>query len=353
MVRKVRSTDIEQQEGRIIRQGNQNPEVKIFRYLTKSTFDSYSYQLLEQKQKFIGQIMTSKSPVRSAEDIDEAALSYAEVKALASGNPMIKEKMELDNDVARLKMIKANYQSQIYQMQDDISVNFPKQIAQMKALIAGLEQDVETAKAIPVLTDEKGKSLTDVTVVGKQFHDRKDAGLAIIAACAGLKAIDTGGEIGSYGGFALSAAYDSFSSQFLIHIQGKVTRTVNVSKDSPTANINLLENAVAGIADDLAKARQQLETVEQQLQNAMIEVQKPFPQEQELADKLARLSELNRALDNDAEREGRRTSDIVADMDTDHPCKPSIRDRLRAAQTRNAQRSTPERTQHRNHDLSL
>ena len=243
MVRKVRSTDIEQQEGRIIRQGNQNPEVKIFRYITTGSFDAYMWQILEQKQKFIGQIMTSKSPVRSAEDIDEAALSYAEVKALASGNPMIKEKMELDNDVARLKMIKANYQSQIYQMQDDISVNFPQKIAQMKSLIAGLEQDVETAKAIPVLTDEKGKSLTDVTVVGKQFHDRKDAGLAIIAACAGLKAIDTGGEIGSYGGFKLSAAYDSFNSKFLLRIQGKTSRTVEINKDTPLANVNRLEAA--------------------------------------------------------------------------------------------------------------
>lgn len=353
MVRKVRSTDIEQQEGRIIRQGNQNPEVKIFRYITKSSFDSYSWQILEQKQKFIGQIMTSKSPVRSADDIDEAALSYAEVKALASGNPLIKEKMQLDNDVSRLKMIKANYQSQIYQMQDDISVNFPKKIAQMKALIAGLESDVETAKAIPVLTDEKGKALTEITVVGKQFHDRKEAGLAIIAACAGLKAIDTGGEIGSYGGFTLSAAYDSFASQFLLHIQGKVTRTVNVSKDSPTANINRLENAVAGIADDLAKARQQLGTVEQQLHNAMIEVKKPWPQEQELSEKLARLSELNRALDNGAEKEGRKTSDIVANADTDRPRKPSIRDRLRAAQARSAQRTAPDRTQHRKHDQSL
>lgn len=311
-------------------------------------------QLLEQKQKFIGQIMTSKSPVRSADDVDEAALSFAEVKALASGNPLIREKMELDNDVARLKMIQASYQSQICQMQDDISINYPTQIAELKAVIAALEQDQKTAEAIPVLTDKDGNEQIDITVVGKQFRDKKEAGLAIIAACAGLKEIKTGGDIGTYGGFTLSVTYDSCWNKFDLHIKGKASRKVEIGKD-PNSNIRKIKAELALIPQYLENARLKLETVEQQLENAKIEVTKPFPQEAELNEKLERLSALNRELDNGVEVKASqvKTSDVIAGDDCDYVRKPSILGRLRKAQAakRSQQPRVPQNQKKRDHSI--
>ena len=343
-----RPSDIQQREGRIVRQGNQNPQVKIFRYVTKSTFDSYSWQLLEQKQKFIGQIMTSKSPVRSADDIDEAALSYAEVKALASGNPLIKEKMQLDNDVSRLKLMKSNYQSQVYQMQDDIAVNFPKRIAAAQELIVALKADIETAKALPTPELESEQTPLDMVIGGKHFTDRKEAGLAIIAACTGLKEIHSNGEIGSYGGFKLSVTYDVFSTKFNMSIQGMTSRSIEVSKD-PYTNIRRIQASIANIPSVLEQTQRQLETLQQQLENTNAEVGKPFPKEQELTEKLARLSELNRLLDNGQSQPARETSDIVADQMR----KPSIRDRLKAAQRESQRPQTNDRNRHKTNTMIL
>ena len=301
-IRRVCPSDIQQREGRIVRQGNQNPQVKIFRY------------------------MTSKSPVRSADDIDEAALSYAEVKALASGNPLIKEKMQLDNDVSRLKLMKSNYQSQVYQMQDDIAVNFPKRIASTQEYIAALKADMETAKGLPApVADE-----------------------AIVAACTALKDTHTDGEIGSIGGFTLKASYEPFTAKYILSIQGKASRTIEVGKDG-FANVRKVLTAIANIPSALATAQQQLETLQQQLENTKAEVDKPFPKEQELAEKLERLSELNRALDNGQSQTSRETSDIVADQ----PRKPSIRDRLQNAQRESQRQQTTDRVKHRNNTLSL
>ena len=349
-IRRVCPSDIQQREGRIVRQGNRNPQVIIFRYVTKSTFDSYSWQLLEQKQKFIGQIMTSKSPVRSADDIDEAALSYAEVKALASGNPLIKEKMTLDNEVSKLKLLKASFQSQVYQMQDDISVNFPKRIASTQEYIAALKADMETAKGLPAPVADETEEQTPLGMIisGSTFDQRKEAGLAIVAACTALKDTHTDGEIGSIGGFTLKASYEPFTAKYILSIQGKASRTIEVGKDG-FANVRKVLTAIANIPSALATAQQQLETLQQQLENTKAEVDKPFPKEQELAEKLERLSELNRALDNGQSQTSRETSDIVADQ----PRKPSIRDRLQNAQRESQRQQTTDRVKHRNNTLSL
>ena len=346
----ARAIDMQQREGRIIRQGNNNPQVKIFRYVQKGTFDAYSWQLLEQKQKFIFQIMTSKSPVRSADDIDEAALSYAEVKALASGNPLIKEKMTLDNEVSKLKLLKASFQSQVYQMQDDISVNFPKRIAATEEQIAALKADVETAKALPAPTMEDSEEQTPLGMVisGTTFDQRKEAGLAIIAACTALKELHSDGEIGSFGGFTLKASYEAFTAKYMIDIQGRASRSVEVGKD-PYANVRRILTAISHIPDALANAERQLFTLRQQLENTKAEVDKPFPKEQELAEKLERLSELNRALDNGQSQTERQTSDVVADQ----PRKPSIRERLRNAQQESQRPTGVDRSRHKSSTLTL
>lgn len=324
-----RPSDIQQREGRIIRQGNENERVRVFRYVTKGTFDAYMWQILEQKQKFIGQIMTSKSPVRTADDIDESALSYAEVKALASGNPAIKEKMQLDNDVSRLKLVKQNFMSQRYRLQDDININLPNRITELKNLITKMKVDEETAKAIPNAVDTDGKPLTDITIFGKHFTGWKEAGTAIYAACTGLKELSTGGEIGTFGGFKLIASFDSFNSQFEVSIVGAASRKVKIGKDG-TTNVRHLHDAIRGIPDRIENQKRTLSMVEQQLENSKAEVERPFPQEAELNEKLARLSVLNRELNVDGKEQG-RTNDVLADSDEERPPKPSIRSRLRQA----------------------
>ena len=291
-------SDLEQQEGRILRQGNQNEKVKIFRYVTEQTFDAYMWQLLENKQKFISQIMTSKSPVRSAEDVDDTALSYAEIKALATGNPYIKEKMDLDIQVSKLKLLKANHTSQIYRLESDIARRYPMEIAATKERVEGLRADLEAVK--PILAQEKDKedAAFTMTVGGKVYTDKKEAGTALIAACAGLKAVNTSGQVGEYHGFQLNASYDAFNQKFMLTIKRQCSYTIEIGKD-PLGNLQRITNALAGIEKRLPEAESKLATLKEQLAAAKEEVTKPFPQEEELRTKSERLAELNSLLNMD------------------------------------------------------
>ncbi len=288
--------DLEQQEGRILRQGNQNDKVQIYRYVTENTFDAYMWQILENKQKFISQIMTSKSPVRACEDVDDTALSYAEIKALATGNPYIKEKMDLDIQVSKLKLLKANHTSQKYRLETEIARNYPVKITALKERIAGLRADAEAVK--PLLEKEKEKDNFSMVIGGKTYTDRKEAGTAIIAACAGLKAVKTAGQIGEFHGFTLSANFDSFNQTFQLTIKGQCSYQIEVGKD-PLGNLQRISNALSGIEKKLTESELKLETVQQQLDTAKEEVEKPFAKEAELAEKLERLSELNALLNMD------------------------------------------------------
>lgn len=331
-------SDIEQQEGRIIRQGNMFPQVRIFRYITKGTFDAYSWQLLENKQKFISQIMTSKSPVRSADDIDEAALSYAEIKALATGNPYIKEKMDLDVQVAKLRLLKANFDSQRYRLEDDILVNFPKMITATEERIEGLKTDqIAAAENVP-----KDNDNFRMEVVGKTFDNKKEAGLAVIAACSGMKAIGKEGEIGSYAGFRMSVRYDVFNSVFELTLRGKSSYKVEVGTDA-IGNITRINNALADIPNHLKQAEERLETLHIQMANAKEEISKPFEQAAELKEKEERLSELNALLNMDADKDGDEHGFIdIADDEDEVADKPvqrvSVLDRLHRMQEKTKDR---------------
>ena len=288
--------NLEQQEGRILRQGNQNDKVQIYRYVTENTFDAYMWQILENKQKFISQIMTSKSPVRACEDVDDTALSYAEIKALATGNPYIKEKMDLDIQVSKLKLLKANHTSQKYRLETEIARNYPVKITALKERIAGLREDAEAVK--PLLEKEKAKDGFSMVIGGKTYVDRKEAGTALIAACAGLKAVDTAGQVGEFQGFRLHSEFDSFNQVYKLTIKGKCSYQIEISKD-PLGNLQRISNALSGIEKKLAEAEVNLETVQQQLATAKEEVEKPFAKETELTEKMERLSELNALLNMD------------------------------------------------------
>ena len=288
-------SDLEQQEGRILRQGNQNEKVKIFRYVTENTFDAYMWQILENKQKFISQIMTSKSPVRACEDVDDAALSYAEIKALATGNPYIREKMDLDIQVSKLKLMKANHTSQKYRLETDIAKNYPVQIAAQKEQIAGLRADREAVK--PIL-EEKEKDNFSMMIGGKTYTDRKEAGTAILAACAGLKAVKSNGQIGEFHGFSLNASYDSFYQTYKLTIKRQCSYQIEIGKDV-LGNLQRISNALTGIEKRLTEAEQKMENLLSQLATAQEEVAKPFPKEAELTEKMERLAELNSLLNMD------------------------------------------------------
>ena len=288
--------DLEQQEGRILRQGNQNDKVQIYRYVTENTFDAYMWQILENKQKFISQIMTSKSPVRACEDVDDTALSYAEIKALATGNPYIKEKMDLDIQVSKLKLLKANHTSQKYRLETEIARNYPVKITALKERIAGLKADAEAVK--PLLEKDKEKDDFSMVIGGKAYTDRKEAGTALIAACAGLKAVKTAGQIGEFHGFTLSANFDSFNQTYQLTIKRQCSYQIEVGKD-PLGNLQRISNALSGIEKKLTESEVKLETVQQQLATAREEVEKPFAKEDELAEKIERLSELNALLNMD------------------------------------------------------
>lgn len=304
-----RPSDIEQQEGRILRQGNQNAKVKIFRYVTEGTFDSYSWQLIENKQKFIGQIMTSKSPVRSCEDVDEAALSYAEVKALATGNPYIKEKMDLDIQVSRLKLMKANHTSQKYRLEDNITQHYPQQIAHLKESVEGFSKDIQRYKRNKPLEKEDFA----ITVCGKEYSDKKEAGTALIAICKESKDIDTSVDVGEYLGFSLKVKFDAFYRKFVLNVKGDMSHPIEIGVD-PFGNLTRINNALEAMPAELEEAQTKLSNVEHQLETAKIEVNKPFLQEAELSEKLERLAELD-ALLNMGEKEDsiieNTTEDII------------------------------------------
>lgn len=361
-------SDLEQQEGRILRQGNLNDKVKIFRYVTENTFDAYMWQILENKQKFISQIMTSKSPVRACEDVDDTALSYAEIKALATGNPYIKEKMDLDVQVSKLKLLKANHTSQIYRLESDIAKNFPVQISALKERIAGMQIDSQIVKSV----DLQDNDTFAMTVGNVLYEDKKEAGEALIAACAGLKAVSTGGKVGEYHGFTLSASYNMFSNAFELTIKGKCSYKLEIGKD-PVGNMQRIHNTLSSIDRKLTESEQKLETVQQQLATAQEEVKKPFPKEAELNEKMERLSELNALLnmdekgnetimaDEDIGREGNSTDsrDAVEEKElpetADRIHKPSILERLKQekAQQNTAEQPSVQKAAKKKHEQEL
>ena len=361
-------SDLEQQEGRILRQGNQNDKVKIFRYVTENTFDAYMWQILENKQKFISQIMTSKSPVRACEDVDDTALSYAEIKALATGNPYIKEKMDLDVQVSKLKLLKANHTSQIYRLESDIAKNFPVQISALKERIAGMQVDSQVVKSV----DLQDNDTFAMTVGNVLYEDKKEAGEALIAACAGLKTVSTGGKVGEYHGFTLSASYNMFSNAFELTVKGKCSYKLEIGKD-PVGNMQRIHNTLSSIDRKLTESEQKLETVQQQLATAQEEVKKPFPKEAELNEKMERLSELNALLnmdekgnetimaDEDIGREGSSTDsrDAVEEKElpetADRIHKPSILERLKQekAQQNTAEQPPVQKAAKKKHEQEL
>lgn len=289
-----RPRDLEQRAGRTIRQGNQNPKVEIIRYVTEGTFDAYLYQTIENKQKYISQIMTSKSPARSVEDIDEVALSYAEIKALATGNPHIKEKMDLDIQVSRLQLLKQSFLNQKYEMEDKVAKYFPEKIRQQELLIRQYEEDIRQVKA-HTPTDREA---FPVMQIGEHFYtEKKEAGQAIIDACKAMKSPEPV-PLGSYRGLSMELSYSSVSQEFVIALHGKGTYKVPLGTDI-YGNITRLDNKMNELPDNLSRSREQLETAKSQLETAKAEAQKEFPQEQELAEKVARLGELNVLLDMD------------------------------------------------------
>ena len=289
-----RPSDLQQREGRIIRQGNENKEVDIYSYVTEGTFDAYLYQLVESKQKFISQIMTSKSPVRSAEDVDEQALSYAEIKALASGNPMIKEKMDLDIEVSKLKLLKANHLSQKYALEDAISKGFPKQIAETQARIAGYGADIATVKEN---THPNGDGFSPLTLAGVTHADKKEAGAALLTMCQTMLSPEAT-QVGSYRGLTLELAFDTFAREYRLTMIGKLRHTVTLGTDV-FGNLQRMDNALEGLPIKEQTCREQLSNLQTQLETAKAEVQKPFPREAELNTKTARLEELNTLLNLD------------------------------------------------------
>ena len=289
-----RPADLQQREGRIIRQGNENPEVDIYTYVTENTFDSYLYQLVESKQKFIGQIMTSKSPVRSAEDIDETALSYAEIKALCAGDPRIKEKMDLDIDVSRLKLLKANHLSQRYSLEDQILKEFPQKIKSLEQRIEGYRADIDQRKRN---TEPNEDGFSPMFMPGGTVREKKAAGDAILGLCKSMTSPDPI-PIGQYRGFDMELSFDTFSREYKITLIHQLRHTVTLGTDI-FGNIQRLDNTLSSFEERMTACANQLENTRVQLENAKAEVQKPFPQEEELAAKTARLNELNALLNLD------------------------------------------------------
>lgn len=289
-----RPSDLQQREGRIIRQGNENKEVDIYTYVTENTFDSYLYQLVESKQKFIGQIMTSKSPVRSAEDIDETALSYAEIKALCAGDPHIKEKMDLDIDVSRLKLLKANHLSQRYSLEDQILKEFPQRIRSLEQRIEGYQADIDQRKRN---TEPNEDGFSPMFMPGGTVREKKAAGDAILGLCKSMTSPDPI-PIGQYRGFDMELSFDTFSREYKITLIHQLRHTVTLGTDI-FGNIQRLDNTLGAFEERMAACTEQLENTRVQLENAKAEVQKPFPQEEELSMKTARLNELNTLLNLD------------------------------------------------------
>ena len=308
-------SDMTQRNGRIIRQGNMNKEVKVFNYVTEGTFDSYLFQTLENKQRFISQIMTSKSPVRSCEDVDEQALSYAEIKALCAGNPLIKEKMDLDVQVAKLKVLKADHQSQKFRLQDKLLTKFPADIQEANAHIAGLKADAQLAAAHPQGKEE----FCGMVIKGVAYDEKKTAGERLVLACSELPNTEEK-VIGSYRGFELSLRFDAFRTEYQALLKGQRKYTVPLGTD-PLGNIIRLDNSLNNFPERITSAENELDTLHQQQAAAQIEVEKPFPQEEELAEKSARLAELNAQLDVD---EKSHEPEQDEEEQEDEPRRPSV-----------------------------
>ena len=308
-------SDMTQRNGRIIRQGNMNKEVKVFNYVTEGTFDSYLFQTLENKQRFISQIMTSKSPVRSCDDVDEQALSYAEIKALCAGNPLIKEKMDLDVQVAKLKVLKADHQSQKFRLQDKLLTKFPADIQETNAHIAGLKADAQLAAAHPQGKEE----FCGMVIKGVAYDEKKTAGERLVLACSELPNAEEK-VIGSYRGFELSLRFDAFRTEYQALLKGQRKYTVPLGTD-PLGNIIRLDNSLNNFPERITAAENELDTLHQQQAAAQIEVEKPFPQEEELAEKSARLAELNAQLDVD---EKSHEPEQDEEEQADAPRRPSV-----------------------------
>ena len=311
-------SDMTQRNGRIIRQGNMNKEVKVFNYVTEGTFDSYLFQTLENKQRFISQIMTSKSPVRSCEDVDEQALSYAEIKALCAGNPLIKEKMDLDVQVAKLKVLKADHQSQKFRLQDKLLTKFPADIQETNAHIAGLKADAQLAAAHPQVQE----GFCGMTIKGVTYDEKKTAGERLVLACSELPNAEEK-VIGSYRGFELSLRFDTLRSEYQALLKGQRKHTVPLGTD-PLGNIIRLDNSLNSFPERITAAENELATLHQQQAAAQIEVEKPFPQEEELAEKSARLAELNALLNIDRDRSSSQDAPEETEATETPATRPSV-----------------------------
>ena len=318
-----RPGDLEQRGGRIIRQGNRNKEVHIYRYVTEGTFDAYLWQTIENKQKFISQIMTSKSPVRSCEDIDETALSYAEIKALCAGDERIKEKMDLDVDVARLKLMRANHQSQQYRLEDNLLRKFPEQTDEAKNMIAGLESDMQTLAAHPHPED----GFAGMEVKGDNLTDKDNAGAALLEACKEVKDLEPV-SVGSYRGFQMALTLENFGQDYILTLKGQMSHRVELGKDA-RGNLVRIDNALNAISERVTSQKAYLDNLYAQVKEAKAALGKPFPQEEELRKKSARLAELNAELNIDDKTPMERLAgddDAVAKS-----ARPSILQKLRSA----------------------
>lgn len=302
-----RPADLEQRAGRSLRQGNMNQKVKMYRYVTKGTFDAYNWGLVESKQKFIGQIMTGKSPARSVEDVDATALSYAEVKALATGDDRIREKMDLDVQVAKLKMLKANHTAQQYEMQDKALKYYPQKIAETKLFIEALSKDLPVVQAHPVKDDA-----FSMTVMGQTYTERREAGEAIIKACMLMSDPEKPIDVGEYRGFPMQLHCDG--SKFRISMKQNLTYTAELA-DDPVGNVTRINNALEGMEDKIKAHEARLVTLEGELKNAQDEAERPFPKEDELRQKSARLAQLNRELEKPKSRMAEQSQDDEAQED--------------------------------------
>ena len=330
-------SDMTQRNGRIIRQGNRNKTVQIYNYVTEGTFDAYLFQTLENKQRFIGQIMTSKSPVRSCEDVDEQVLSYAEVKALCAGNPLIKEKMNLDVEVAKLKVLKADHQSQKYRLEDKLLKEFPASIQRQKVEIAALQQDAKTAEANPQVKD----GFCGMTVKGMHFEDKLAAGERLLLACKEMSTAETV-TLGSYRGFGFDLSFDTFRNEYQAVLRGATSHFVPLGTDA-RGNLTRLDNALDSFPDRIARAEGQLQTLYQQRDAAQQEVQKPFPKETELAEKSARLAELDTLLNMEGRPEPERDISEVELDERSEGHRPSVLAGLKAAATEKPTRDKPQK----------
>lgn len=296
-----------QREGRILRQGNENPTVQIYRYVTENTFDSYMWQTIENKQKFIGQVMTSKSPVRSCEDVDETALSYAEVKALATGNPYIKEKMDLEVSVSRLKLVKANFLSQKYSLEDRLLKQYPRDVKMLEERITGYDADIS------LYEQNKSDEFPGMTVRGIRYEEKKEAGMALIQACK-AKTSPEPNHAGSYKGFDLMLSYNPVDRSFKVSMMGTLSHAVELGEDV-FGNIQRMDNALNSLPHRKEREEAQLAELKKQMDNAKEEIDRPFPQEEELATKSARLAELDAMLNMDK----RENETVDGEIDEDQP----------------------------------